>query len=228
MGDEDDGLLHLGLQFDEFMLHVPPDQGVEGAERLVHEQDVRVHRQGARQADALLHATGELRGIGLFPAFKAYLAQGFMGPAIPLRGIHVAHFEAEGHVFQDGAVGEQGEILEHHAELAAPQLQHGFGIQSGDVLAVDLHATGGGFDEPVDAADQGGFAAAAQAHDHDDLALFHLEGDIGNPQGQAGALEDLLAIEALLQEFERRLCGLAEDLRQIFNTDFWHGRFFAV
>ena len=56
VGDEDDGLAHLLLQVDEFVLHVAADEGVKGAEGLVHEQDVRRQRQGAGQAHALLHA----------------------------------------------------------------------------------------------------------------------------------------------------------------------------
>ena len=41
---------------------------VERGERLVHQQDRRIHRERAHQADALLHAAGELIGIVLLEA----------------------------------------------------------------------------------------------------------------------------------------------------------------
>ena len=44
----------------QLVLQMLADQRVERGERLVHQQDVGLGRKGARQADALLHAAGEL------------------------------------------------------------------------------------------------------------------------------------------------------------------------
>ena len=60
MGDEDDGLLRLGLDAADFALQRLAGRRVERAEGLVHEHDVRVGRERARDADALLLAAREL------------------------------------------------------------------------------------------------------------------------------------------------------------------------
>ena len=46
-------------------------QHVEGRERLVHQQDLGLHDEGAGKADALAHAAGKLLGIGGFEAVEA-------------------------------------------------------------------------------------------------------------------------------------------------------------
>ena len=58
----------LLLQLEQLVLHVAADQRVERAERLVHQQQVGVGGERAGQADALLHAAGQLVGPGLLPA----------------------------------------------------------------------------------------------------------------------------------------------------------------
>ena len=70
VGDEDDGLLQFPLQLDELFLHLATDQRVESGEGFVHEEDVGLGRKRAGQADALLHAAGELFGELVAPAFQ--------------------------------------------------------------------------------------------------------------------------------------------------------------
>ena len=60
VADEDDGLVELLLEIEKLVLELVADQRIERRERLVHEQDVGVGGEGARQADALLHAAGKL------------------------------------------------------------------------------------------------------------------------------------------------------------------------
>ena len=62
VGDEDHRLAGLVLQPHHLVLHVAADQRVERAERLVVEHHRRVGGERARDADALLHAAGELVG----------------------------------------------------------------------------------------------------------------------------------------------------------------------
>ena len=56
MGDEQHGETQLIPQRQQFLLHGAPGQRVERGERLVHQQDVRLERHGARDGDAHLHA----------------------------------------------------------------------------------------------------------------------------------------------------------------------------
>ena len=63
--DEDDGLGELGLQAEELVLEALAVDRVDGAERLVHEQDGRVDGERAGDADALALAAGELRRVAV-------------------------------------------------------------------------------------------------------------------------------------------------------------------
>jgi hypothetical protein len=53
------------LKPQEFVLEALADHGVDGGERLVHQQDRRVGGEGAGDADALLLAAGELVRVPL-------------------------------------------------------------------------------------------------------------------------------------------------------------------
>ena len=54
VGDEDDGLLQLPLDAQEFLLHLAADQGVKRAEGFIQEPQVRLDGKAAGNADALL------------------------------------------------------------------------------------------------------------------------------------------------------------------------------
>src|SRR5215210_3343158 len=63
VGDEDDGLLYVLLDVEELVLEPVAGDRVDGPERLVHEHDRWVGREGPRNPDALLLAAGELRRV---------------------------------------------------------------------------------------------------------------------------------------------------------------------
>ena len=71
VGDEDHRLADLVVQPDHLVLHVPADQRVERRERLVEQHHRRVDGQRAGQPDPLLHAAGELVGVGVLVAGRA-------------------------------------------------------------------------------------------------------------------------------------------------------------
>ena len=52
-------------ELQQLLLHLAPRQRVERGEGLVHQQDVGLHRHGARNGDALLHAAGQRVRIGI-------------------------------------------------------------------------------------------------------------------------------------------------------------------
>ena len=47
------------------LLHVAPDAGIERAERLVEEEDLRLLEERLGDGEALLHAAGELRRVAV-------------------------------------------------------------------------------------------------------------------------------------------------------------------
>ena len=55
VGDEDDGLPQRGLQPQEFILHLAPDQRIERAERLVEKPQGWFYGKASCDADTLLH-----------------------------------------------------------------------------------------------------------------------------------------------------------------------------
>ena len=65
----------------ELELHEVPGLGVQRGERLIHQQDARIHRQSAGQVDSLLHPAGKLVGIVVFEAGETYQFEIFLGDA---------------------------------------------------------------------------------------------------------------------------------------------------
>src|SRR3989441_2674422 len=71
MGHEDHGLARPAPDVEEPLAHEHARLLVEGAERLVHQEDLRVDGERAADRDALLHAPGELAGVLLREALEA-------------------------------------------------------------------------------------------------------------------------------------------------------------
>ncbi len=128
------------LNFEQIILKLAADQGIERAERLVHQQNLRVGRQRARQTDALLHAPGQLGGVAVLVVFQADGLDDLHGALLALRLGHPLNFEAEFHIAQHRAVRQQGEALEHHAELLAPQRAQGLSVHRGGIFAIDQNS----------------------------------------------------------------------------------------
>src|SRR3989454_1708625 len=89
VGHEDDGLARPAPDVEEPLAHEHARLLVEGAERLVHQEDLRVDGERAADRDALLHAPGELAGGLLREALEAERRGGRpprRPPAPPPRG----------------------------------------------------------------------------------------------------------------------------------------------
>ena len=175
MGDEDDRLAELTLEALQLALQLLAHDRVDGAEGLVHEQDVRVGGEAAGDADSLLLAAGELGGIaGGELRVEAHGVHELAGPLARLALRGAAQHGDGGDVVQHGAVGQQARGLHDVADGAAQR----DGIHPRDVLAVDGDASGGGVDHPVDHAHEGGLAGAGGAHERDRLVGGDLEGEV--------------------------------------------------
>ncbi len=62
VGDEDDRLMSGGPDRLKELVHLGASLRVEGCERLIHQQHLRIHRQGTGQTDPHPHSAGELVG----------------------------------------------------------------------------------------------------------------------------------------------------------------------
>ena len=156
VGDEYDRLVQLFLQAEENVLHVGANQRVERRKRFVHQQGFRVGGQRPRQADTLLHTARKLCRIMVLESRQADAIQPF--PALLLglfEGCSLNH-ETVRRVFRYGLVHMQPEFLKYHRNLVTPKFNQFLLGHGQDILAIDHDAAGGGFDQPIDVAYQGG------------------------------------------------------------------------
>ncbi len=121
VGDEHDRLAHLLLKPQELVLQPGARDGVDGAERLVHEQHRRIGRERARDADTLALTAGQLRGIPLAVVGGIEARRG--RAARRLRAVIAVLLPAEqardgGDVRGDRLVREQADLLDHVARCA--------------------------------------------------------------------------------------------------------------
>ena len=111
VGDQQHGRPVPLAQLAEQRVHPDPGQRVEGAERLVGQQQLGVADQRAGQRGALLLAAGQLVGPGLLAAGEADLGQRLRprSAASPV--------EAEHHVVEDALPRQQPGVLEDDRHL---------------------------------------------------------------------------------------------------------------
>ena len=137
VGDEYRGLVHHRGELQKFVLELATDQRVEGAERLVHEQDLRIGRDCAGEADTLLHTAGELVGELVAPSGQLDHGQDPLRrfPA-PILG-DAPDLERSRDIVEDRAMGHQGEVLKHHRDVFVAVAAQRVSGQRQDVLTAD-------------------------------------------------------------------------------------------
>src|SRR5216684_3219032 len=113
MRDHDDGA-SLSVHFTQFAEHDFFIYGIQVAGGLVGEDDVRVVDQGAGDADALLFATGKLRGQMVSAVFKTNVIERGQSFSLVRHAVKVLR---QHDVFECGEVGDQMELLEDEANL---------------------------------------------------------------------------------------------------------------
>jgi len=181
VGDEHDRLAGLGPDPHELFLHVLAGLGVDRAERLVHEQDLRVGREGPGDPDPLLHPAGELVRVARGEPFQPDPAQLLTGALGGLGGGHLPDRQREHDVVQDGPPREEPERLEHHGALRA---------RAGDLPTVDAHGARVRGLEARDDPQQRRLPATARPDDREELVGADVEVDA------AEGGDDLLAAAA--------------------------------
>ncbi|HEY6434894.1 MAG TPA: hypothetical protein VIZ17_23225, partial [Acetobacteraceae bacterium] len=205
----------LAVQAGQLVQHVAADLGVEGRQRLVEQQHLRLDGQGAGDGDALLLAAAELAGEAAGERAHAdqgeavlhALADGGFGDAASAR--------AECDILVHAHVGEQGVVLHHHADAA------GVGRQVGDVVAADADAAGGRADEAGHCPQRGGLAGAGGADDGHDLAGRDGEGKGVECHGAAIGHRDVLYFDAAAGGGRHERRGLGRPHR-VDHRVWWH------
>ena len=116
MGDDENSAGRHFLadpELEQFVSQVFRREHVERGKRLIHEQDFGFHHQGARKADALLHAAGKLFRVRALKTIKADGVENSQGAFVALERAHPASFERSFHVVEDRQPRKQCEALKH-------------------------------------------------------------------------------------------------------------------
>ena len=135
-----------------------------------------MHAQGPHNGHALLLPARKLAGVAVCLCSQPHPLQQRHGLFFHLGLIPLLHFGGgQQNVFHHGKMRKKFVALKHHADLLA---------QRGRCAAAlaDLAAPQGDraalyFLQGIDASQQRAFSAAARPHDHDHLALAHLQID---------------------------------------------------
>jgi hypothetical protein len=163
VGDEHDRLPEIGLQLQQLPLQLPPDDGVDRAEGLVHEQDVRVRCERPGHAHALLLAARELAGVA---AAEGRIEPDALEQARRRRARRASGRAGEDrhgdHVVDHGAVRQEAPVLHDVADRTA-QLDR---VALAHIAAVDEHAPRGRIDHAVHHPQQRGLSRSRRAHQH--------------------------------------------------------------
>ena len=189
MGDHQHGDAGVGQLLHQLQ-YLAHHLRVQGAGGLVEQDHVRVHGQSAGNGNALLLAAGKALGEHIGFIGQADTGQQLLGTlGSLLLALELEQLRGQAEVLLDGQVGEEVEVLEHHAHLLA----HGVNVGFVHFHALKFDAAAGGDLQPVQAAQERGFAAAGGADQADHIAAVNVNVD---------ALEDIQRGGGLFVAFE--------------------------
>jgi hypothetical protein len=173
VGDEEDGLVREVVQLEQVLVHHGLRERVEGAERLVEEQDLRVVDERAHDLHTPPHARGDLARVLALDVGQAYLAHERARVRLGLPARHAPlHHRPVGHIVEHRLPRKERALLEHHdAVRAGLEIPPG----SGDDVPVEGDLARGEAVEAGDGVEQGGLATTRWPHHDTDAARAHLE-----------------------------------------------------
>ena len=176
VGDEEDGDAEAALQELQLDAHLLAQLGVEVAERLVEQQQIRLVDERAAEREALLLAAAEQRGRPRSPARPVRPGRARARPSSRMRrAVVAAQLERVGDVLEHGHVRPDRVRLEDHAEVALVGRHERRRRRRGDDAPAQRDLAGVGTLEAGDQAQGRGLAAAARPEQREDLAAPDLE-----------------------------------------------------
>ena len=192
------------LEVVEEVQHLRLDRDVERRHRLVAHDELRVHRQSARDAHALTLAAGELVGVAVAHVVReAHALQKLVNAAFHLvlrqdvvRDDGLGDDVADAHARVERSVG----VLEDQLDVLAVALALG-AFHGREVVPVEDDRARGGREQVHEHLAHGGLAAARFAHKPERLAAADLEAHVvdGLHVGRGSTEEVRLGGEALGQ-----------------------------
>src|SRR5712692_1052076 len=175
VGHEEDRALDLLPQLVDEVLHAEAGLHVEGAEGLVHEDDLGLHGQRARDRHALPHASRELARILLLRALEPHFLDPRSRHPLALGPGGSSELQAEGDVVENGQPGVGAVALEDHAAV---------GARTRDGLAAQERLAGRGREQAGHDVEDRALPAARRAQEDAELAdprlVAHGEVDVAH------------------------------------------------
>ena len=175
VGDMDEGESQGLLKIAEFRLHLAPQAEVEGTERFVEEDNLRLGGEGPGEGDALLLTARQLRGQAVGVVLHADEAEHPAGAGFAGSAGDTLHAETEGHIFSRREMGEEGVVLEDHVDrpgVGRLPLQNGCTADCDGALIRKV--------ETGDEAQGGAFAAARGSQQREEFARSDAEGGVAD------------------------------------------------
>jgi hypothetical protein len=172
VGDEDDRAAGLPPDLHQLVLHHAAVLRVERAERLVHQQDLRLDRQRAGDRGPLLHPAGQAARIVALEPVQADQVEVRPGARLRRFALHAERLQAADDVVPDRLPGQQPRLLEDRPD---PVLVLGGQV---DRLAVDQHRPDVRPLQPGQDPQQGRLPAAVRPEQADKIAGRHLQAQV--------------------------------------------------
>ena len=163
------------------LLHGDASQEVQRGERLVQQQQVAAGEHGAGKGRPLAHTAGKLVRPLVPAAVQPHIRQRRVDHVTLLRlGVPALYLQRKRQILPDGAPRKQHILLRHIAAVVLPRR---------DGLSIDGDGAGLRRQQTVDHAENGAFAAAADADDAVERPRLHGKGEaIDDVEVLAGVL----------------------------------------
>ena len=169
MGHEQHGCAKLLPDPEQRFLHHGARLRVERAERLVHQQDIGGIGESARDADALLHSSGQGLRVIAGECIEADHAHKVARRALRFLAATSRNTRSVSDIFKDGFPGKQSGLLEHNAAVGS-----GFAYLD----AIDAYRAAMRREESGDGVEHRRFAATGGAEQAEELARCDIDADV--------------------------------------------------
>src|SRR5215468_5260124 len=170
------------MQFLDFRAHLDTQFGVKIGERLVEQKDLRITHDSASHRNALTLPAGQLPWVALEQLRQAENRCRAVDALVDLTLWRAAQFHRECHVGGDCHVRVERVVLEHHGNVAffRRHVVHD-ALADADLTCRDVLQAG-------DHSQQGRFAAAGRANQHNELPVAYRDIDAMDDTGHAEGL----------------------------------------
>src|SRR6266550_534017 len=210
-----------GVDLEQQLDDLPRGGRIEVSRGLVREKNPWVMDEGAGDRHPLLLTARKLVGVFAFLSFETHDAEHFLDLRLEMAQRALGHAQREGHVVEDGQVGQQLEILEDHTDLPA-QVGQVAPLEPAQVLPLDVNATGGRFLLADQESHQCRLSGAAGTDEENEVLLGNFEAHVAQRDRAVGIglLHTLQADlwggghyrrHACLRWQQRRACRLGRD-----------------